>query len=117
MATLRCERYPQMQIVTQHGRVRFVDGVAEVTEEQAESVLNMPKVYGISLDGSRDAGAESDGAEEEPPATGDKASSEPTGRPPQSAPKDAWVAYANAQDEAVDHSSMTKAELIDKFGG
>lgn len=113
MATLRCERYPQIQIVTQHGRVRFVDGVAEVTDEQAESVLNMPKVYGISLDDTQTDGD----VEHEAPDTGGEAPSEPTGRPPQSAPKDAWVAYANAQDEAVDHSSMTKAELIERFGG
>lgn len=113
MATLRCERYPQMQIVTQYGRVRFVDGVAEVTDEQAESVLNMPKVYGISLDDTEF----DDGVEQEASGADDETPPEPAGRPPQSAPKDAWVAYANAQDEAVDHSSMTKAELIEKFGG
>lgn len=113
MATLRCERYPQMQIVTQYGRVRFVDGVAEVTDEQAESVLAMPRVYAITLDDGQDA----DDGEQEPPAADGKAPSEPVGRPPQSAPKDAWVAYADAQDEAVNHDSMTKAELIEKFGG
>lgn len=105
---LRCERYPHMQIVTQHGRVRFVDGVTEVTDEQAESVLQMPAVYGITR------ADDAEPQEEQSPAGPAAAPSE---RPPQNATKADWVAYADAQDEAVDHSSMTKQELIEKFGG
>lgn len=108
MTTLRCERYPHMLVLTQYGKVRFTDGLAEVTDEQAEVLLNMPKVYGIALD---------DGDDEEPVEDPVGPLAAPAERPPQSAPKADWVAYANAQDEAVDHSSMTKQELIEKFGG
>lgn len=41
---------------------------------------------------------------------------EPAGRPPQSAPKEAWVAYADSQDPG-DHAGLTKAELISQYGG
>lgn len=38
-------------------------------------------------------------------------------RPSRNASKAEWVAYADKQDEQVDHSSMTKEELVARYGG
>ncbi|NEY32060.1 hypothetical protein GTU99_07610 [Streptomyces sp. PRKS01-65] len=38
-------------------------------------------------------------------------------RPARSASKAEWVAYADQQDPGIDHSSMTKEELVARYGG
>lgn len=123
MTTLRCERYPQLQITTPHGRVRFVDGVAEVSDEQADSVLGLPSdQYGITVDdGQADDVPPADGEQEPPhPPPSQKEPGDPAGpvaeRPPKGAPKADWVAYADTQDPG-DHSEMTKDQLIEQYGG
>jgi hypothetical protein len=135
VTTLRCERYPHILVATAHGKVQFADGLAEVTDEQAEVLLAMPEEYGITLvapDEDQDDDEPTAGGGEDPtqpapedtPPTEPAAPSEPVPpeptpqaeRPPQSAPKADWVAFADTQDPA-DHSSMTKQELIEQYGG
>lgn len=130
MITLRCERYPNIIIVTQHGKVRFEDGAATVTQEQADSVLAMPRTYDITQDQDQDDSipAEPDGdkAPQQAPAadTPPVPPAEPVPpaapvvveRPAPSAPKADWVAYADSQDPG-DHGQLTKTELIEQYGG
>ncbi|WP_445396445.1 hypothetical protein ACSMX9_22600 [Streptomyces sp. LE64] len=53
-----------------------------------------------------------------PPPSGDEDGTGPgdTERPARSAPRADWLAYAARQDPA-DHSGLTKAELIEQYGG
>jgi hypothetical protein len=100
-------RYPQLQVNTVHGTVRFVDGRAEATEEQAEVLRGMGADYQLAEENVE--GAETRGsAPSAPPAPVDPA------RPPQSAPKADWVEWAAShgmdRDQAED---LTKAELIE----
>jgi hypothetical protein len=123
MRKLRCTRYPQLLVSTPFGNVRFVDGVAEVDEDQAESILGLSaEQYGITVDdtAAAEAPAESDGDQVPPPPPDPKDPGDPdapvTERPPKGAPKADWVAYADTQDPG-DHSQMTKEQLIEQYGG
>ncbi|MFP3990656.1 hypothetical protein U9R90_24965 [Streptomyces sp. E11-3] len=98
MATLHCTRYPQLRVVTPTGAVQFRDGLAHATSEQAESILGLSAKHGITVSTEQEPGAYA------------------LQRPSPQAPKAEWLAYADHQDPA-DHSAMTKAELIDQYGG
>ncbi|MFI9339971.1 hypothetical protein ACIG0D_01645 [Streptomyces sp. NPDC052773] len=39
------------------------------------------------------------------------------GRPVRTASKAEWVAYADRQEPGTDHSSMTKEQLVERYGG
>jgi hypothetical protein len=39
------------------------------------------------------------------------------GRPARAASKAEWVAYADRQEPGTDHSSMTKEQLVERYGG
>ncbi|MFE9645314.1 hypothetical protein ACFYO0_14595 [Streptomyces sp. NPDC006365] len=105
MAVLKCEQYPQLQVHTPAGRVQFTDGLAEATDEQIKALEGLARKFGIEL---------VDVPDEESPGGGD--GPEEIKPPARSASKADWVAYADKQDEAVDHSSMTKERLIEQYG-
>lgn len=113
MAGFRCERFPdgEVPIRTTAGLVWFRAGRAEVDDgDLVEALREVPPVFGIVEEGGapeRDGDAEVD---EEPAAAG---------RPSVRAPKADWVAYAEQAHgiPAAEAEEMTKAELIETFGG
>ncbi|WP_151480629.1 hypothetical protein [Streptomyces albicerus] len=114
MAVLKCERHPQMQVNTPAGTVRFVDGVAEATDEQADAVADVAEEYGIEL---------ADEPDEDPPGGGEGSGSGPEDiKPPaRSASKAEWAEYARSQakdsDEVNEINLLTKEQLIEQYGG
>ncbi|WP_073946519.1 hypothetical protein [Streptomyces kebangsaanensis] len=135
------ERYPQLWVP--RFKVRFRDGVAEVDDAVAAGLLaagidgvraadteepeagtqeQKPEKEQEPPDSSKDQDQEPEAEEDQeeepphpPPAPDGPAPPAPE-RPSQAAPKAAWVAYADHQDPA-DHSQMTKAQLIETYGG
>ncbi len=100
MMAFRCDRYPQLQVWTEAGTVRFRDGQAEVPNiVQAETLRGLGDEYGV--------------VEVSPPEP--DAPNEP---PAPSAVKAEWVGYATrvhgADPDEVE--ALTKADLIDKYG-
>lgn len=98
MAVLKCDRYPQMQVNTAAGKIRFVEGLAEVSEELAEALQGMAEEYGITVQ----ADPEPEPVELE--------------RPAKSASKTDWAAYAVSQGldaEAADKA--TRDELARRY--
>ncbi|WP_101788653.1 hypothetical protein [Nonomuraea indica] len=59
MPTFTSGRYPHMQVNTVHGVVRFRDGRAEVTEEQANVLRAMDAEYQLA---EENVGADGHGA-------------------------------------------------------
>jgi hypothetical protein len=100
MIALRCEKHPMMQVNTPAGPVKFQDGSAEATEEQAESVAEIAAAYGITV-------KEAEVEETEP---------DEVVRPAKSASKADWKAYAISQglDEA-DADAATRDELAARY--
>lgn len=99
MMAFRCDRYPQLQVWTEAGTVRFRDGQAEVSDDQAETLRGLGDEYGVVEVSPPDPDAPN-----EPPAV--------------SALKAEWVGYATRvhgadPDEA---EAMTKTDLIEKYG-
>ena len=111
--TIPAERFPHavVPIRTRAGLVEFTGQVFETDDEDLAAALReVPAVFGIT--------------EDEPPEPGDEDDEEPSEaggaqRPSVRAPKSAWVAYAEqAHDIPADEAeAMTKAELIETFGG
>lgn len=79
--------------------VAFHDGMAEMDSRDAAALAYFRRRgYGIEATEDADTGA--------------------TERPPQAAPKDAWVTYAVAQGaDQTEAEGMTKADLISTYGG
>lgn len=99
MMAFCCDRYPQLQVWTEAGTVRFRDGQAKVSDEQAETLRGLGNEYGVV-----EVSPAQPDAPNEPPAV--------------SALKAEWVDYATRvhgtdPDEA---EALTKADLIDTYG-
>ncbi|MHC5259904.1 hypothetical protein ACYSUO_18660 [Streptomyces sp. UC4497] len=96
MIALRCEKHPTMQVNTSAGPVKFTDGVAEATAEQADAVAEIASAYGITIEA------------DEP--------EEVDVRPAKSASKADWKAYAVGQglDEA-EAEKATRDELAARY--
>lgn len=108
------KRFPfeRTPIRTRLGIVWFVDQAAVVDDEDlAAAVREVPPVFGIVEEGGSPAPA----AEEASGGDDGDASKRPSVR----APKAAWVAYAEQEHgiPAAEAEEMTKAELIETFGG
>lgn len=98
MIVLKCEKHPQMQVNTPAGTVRFVDGVAEVTDEQAEATAALAESYGVTIEADTDTGPEE------------------LERPVKSASKSDWKAYAISQGMDEDAAEKaTRDELAARY--
>jgi len=103
------ERFPLSPalIRTRLGIVEFVDQAADVDDaELAQALREVPAVFGI--------------VEHDAEAVRDPGSADEVARPSVRASKAEWVAYvAHIRDDitAEEADSMTKAELIETFGG
>lgn len=118
--TIPAERFPHavVPIRTRAGVVEFTGQVFETDDEDlAAAVREVPAVFGITEDGPPEPVDEDDEDDE----SGDDASAEgaEVERPSVRAPKSAWVAYAEQAHDipASEAEAMTKAELIETFGG
>lgn len=107
--------YPQLQIASVAGRVRFAEGQFATDDEAvAEALRTLPDWYGVTETTPADEPGPQD-----PPGVGGEGSDngpEDIKPPARSASKADWVAYADSQDPA-DHESMTKEQLIEQYGG
>lgn len=124
--TIPADRFPLhfVPVHTSAGMVEFIDHVAEVDDEDLAAALReVPAVFGITEDGGPepdddpdDPDGENDGDESGDDADADDGEVE---RPSVRAPKAAWVAYAEEAHDipAAEAEAMTKAELIETFGG
>jgi hypothetical protein len=99
-------RYPHLHVRTVHGVVRFHDGRAEATDEQAEVLRGMDAEYGLY-----EIVAEASVPPVQEPV---QEPVEPGKRPAQSANKETWVAWAVAHGMDPDQADdLTKAQLIE----
>ncbi|MEU9839738.1 hypothetical protein AB0C69_11010 [Actinomadura sp. NPDC048032] len=103
--TIPAERFPHalVPIRTRAGLVEFSGHVFETDDEDLAAALReVPAVFGIT--------------EDDPPEPSRDGEAE---RPSTRAPKAEWVAYAEKAHDtpASEAEAMTKAELIEKFGG
>lgn len=109
-------RFPwsPVQIRTRAGLVDFIDHAFETDDEDLAAALReVPHVFGIVEEGEPpEWDDESDEDETEP-------DDEETKRPSVRASKAEWVAYAEQAHgiPAEEAEEMTKAELIETFGG
>jgi hypothetical protein len=108
-----CSRYPQLQVGSRAGGLRFRDGRFETNDEgQAAALDRLPPEYGVDLvsaptDQRGDAGG----------GVGSGSGPEAGERPARSARKADWVAYAAAVDpDTTGLDDLTKDELIDLYG-
>ncbi|MEU4332335.1 hypothetical protein [Nonomuraea dietziae] len=121
MPTFTSGRYPQLQVNTNHGTVRFVEGRAEATDEQASVLRAMDAEYQLVEENAEEAEAHGTApstpqqqevpAPEPEPEVVDEVSAE---RPAKSAPKQAWIDWAVANGMSADQAEdLTKDQLIE----
>lgn len=106
------KRFPfeRTPIRTRLGIVEFVNQVAETDDEDLAAALReVPPVFGIVEDDAPEP-------DDEPAAASERDEDD---RPSTRAPKAKWVAYAEQAHgiPAEEAEEMTKAELIETFGG
>ena len=103
MARLRCDRFPVGEVPIRAASgvvVVFRDGRAEVDEETAAALLDVPEVFQISR--------------EDVPAPAPVAPE----RPKDNASTAAWVEYARARGASEeDVEGLSRSDLIELYGG
>ncbi|TDD88358.1 hypothetical protein [Actinomadura rubrisoli] len=125
--TIPAERFPwsPVQIRTRLGLVDFVDHRAEVDDEDLAAALReVPEVFGIVEEGAEPLASNGDGEGEDDDEKRDEPAEESATKPPSvRASKAEWVAYAvNCPQESkrlseADAEAMTKADLVELYGG
>lgn len=112
--SIDAKRFPSERtpIRTRAGIVEFINQVVDVDDEDLAAALReVPPVFGIAEEGGAPEPEQDDEQRDGEPAVVD--------RPSVRAPKAAWVAYAEQAHgiPAKEAEEMTKAELIETFGG
>lgn len=64
MAKFRCDRYPLLRVATGDGSVKFHDGVAEVTGEDAKALRALDGSYGVTEDKPKHSKSKSDSSDD-----------------------------------------------------
>ncbi|MGP9490057.1 hypothetical protein ACT3R5_16005 [Glutamicibacter sp. AOP5-A2-7] len=96
MITATCSKYKGLRVSFDGGSIKFVDGTAVVSEDQARRLLSLPDSFGVAVEGfALDHEATPDAVEEQPPANNEHVDEgaelfEPKGN----ASLDEWRAYA-----------------------